>query len=361
MPIARSGVFIDTLHPVHEGRIFRWDRDKQAPTLTEYGRTQDGDDRWLRSPFYHLLQKNEGLLRRRLLPETDGDFSIFPELRASGHDGLHRRADALRRQRHRQHGLRLFVLVLRGPDGFRAGDISALQRLTPFLALAIKSASLARIAGTLVETYLGRDAGKRVLSGRIERGVTDRIEAVLWYSDLRGYTKISDTAGPEQIIPLLNDYAEAVISAIHAQGGDVLKLIGDGHAGHLPGGRSRRRLPARADCRQGGAQQHHGPQRPTRRRRPPVTEMYLGLHVRRGVLRQYRQHGAPGLHRRRPGGQRGQPHRVDVPLSRSMDFWCRRPSPSLSATQRSVSSRSDAMRCAAWASARPLHARRRSA
>ena len=33
---------------------------------------------------------------------------------------------------------------------------------------------------------------------------------------------------PEQIIPLLNDYAEAVISAIHEAGGDVLKLIGDG-------------------------------------------------------------------------------------------------------------------------------------
>src|SRR5260221_11884544 len=66
VPVARSGVFIDTLHPIHEGRIFRWDRDKQAPTLTEYGRTSDGDDRWMRSPFYYLLQRNETLLRRRL-------------------------------------------------------------------------------------------------------------------------------------------------------------------------------------------------------------------------------------------------------------------------------------------------------
>src|SRR3954447_14716234 len=98
----------------------------------------------------------------------------------------------------------------------------------PILALAVMSASLGRIATTLVETYLGHDAGRRVLSGRIARGVADRIEATLWFSDLRGFTAISEAAGPEQIIPFLNDYAEAIISAIHEKRGDVLKLIGDG-------------------------------------------------------------------------------------------------------------------------------------
>ena len=78
--------------------------------------------------------------------------------------------------------------------GFSDDDIAALQRLTPFLGLAIKSASLARIAETLVETYLGRDAGRRVLSGRIARGVADRIDTVLWFSDLRDYTRIADSS-----------------------------------------------------------------------------------------------------------------------------------------------------------------------
>ena len=114
------------------------------------------------------------------------------------------------------------------PDGFADADVAALQRLSPFLALAMKSASLGRLAATLVETYLGRDAGRRVLRGEIARGTAEKIEAVLWFSDLRGYTKITDTAPPDTIIPLLNDYAEAVISAVQSQGGDVLKLIGDG-------------------------------------------------------------------------------------------------------------------------------------
>src|SRR4029450_12867893 len=70
--------------------------------------------------------------------------------------------------------------------------------------------------------------GQPVLKGRIQPGVPDRIEAALWFSDLRSFTTITDTAKPTEIIPLLNDYAEAVITAIHEAGGDVLKLIGDG-------------------------------------------------------------------------------------------------------------------------------------
>ena len=109
-------------------------------------------------------------------------------------------------------------------EGFGDGGVADLERLVPLLALAVKSASLTRIARTLVETYLGRDPGRRVLAGGIMRGVADRIESVLWFSDLSGYTRISDTSPPEQVIPLLNDYADAIVSAIHAHGDDVLKL-----------------------------------------------------------------------------------------------------------------------------------------
>jgi len=131
----------------------------------------------------------------------------------------------------------------------------------------------------LVETYLGRDAGRRVLSGNIARGIADRIEAALWYSDLRGYTRITDTAAPEQVIPLLNDYAEAVISAIHETGGDVLKLIGDGtlaiFAAKEPGEACACALRAEGLARERVAALN-------RRRTEsglPVTQAYLGLHI----------------------------------------------------------------------------------
>jgi adenylate cyclase len=89
-------------------------------------------------------------------------------------------------------------------------------------------AAQSRLAGTLVTTYLGRDAGRRVLQGGISRGGVEKISAVLWFSDLTGYTRLSEEMASDQLITLLNDYAEAVITAVHDAGGDVLKLIGDG-------------------------------------------------------------------------------------------------------------------------------------
>src|SRR5215472_13989759 len=85
-------------------------------------------------------------------------------------------------------------------QGFADTDVAALKRLAPFLNLAVKSAALAHMAENLAETYLGRDPGRRVMSGRIVRGVAEKIGAVLWYSDLHGYTQISENAPPEQII-----------------------------------------------------------------------------------------------------------------------------------------------------------------
>ena len=148
----------------------------------------------------------------------------------------------------------------------------------PLLALAVKSASLTRIARTLVETYLGRDPGRRVLAGGIARGVADRIEAVLWFSDLRGYTRITDTSPPEQVIPLLNDYADAVISAIHANGGDVLKLIGDGTLAIFTA--ADREAACRAALKAAKAVRHSIGELNRRRAgdQLPVTDIYLALH-----------------------------------------------------------------------------------
>src|SRR3546814_12500498 len=99
-----------------------------------------------------------------------------------------------------------------------------LDSLIPFAAAAIRSASVRRIADTLAETYLGRDAARRVLSGTITRGEAERISAALWFSDLRGSTRLSDTVPPELIMPLLNDYAGGEEAAIHKHGGEGLQL-----------------------------------------------------------------------------------------------------------------------------------------
>ena len=148
----------------------------------------------------------------------------------------------------------------------------------PYLALAIKSVALVRMTGTLMETYLGRDAGQRVLGGGILRGVADRIDAVVWFSDLRGFTRITDTA-PEQAIPLLNDYSDVIVSAIHEHGGDVLKLIGDGTLAIFT---AADRAQACTAALSAAIAMREGIVALNKRRQAdgkPITDMYLGLHV----------------------------------------------------------------------------------
>jgi adenylate cyclase len=280
LPLARANVVIDTLHPIYEGRAFTWTQKRKETRLTEFGRSDERLDLWERSPFYRLELSGESFLRRRLNAETEGEFSIFSDLRAEGMtdylaitnrfaaEGIIGDMDCV-----------YSSWATDAPQGFRDSDVDDLSRLMPMVALTLKSASLTRIAGTLVETYLGRDAGRKVLGGRIGRGVADRIEAVLWFSDLRNYTRISDSADPEQIIPLLNEYAGAILSAIHEHEGDVLKLIGDGtlaiftaadrasacHAA-LTAALDARRAVTLVNERRIAASL-------------PTTDMYLGLHV----------------------------------------------------------------------------------
>jgi adenylate cyclase len=164
-------------------------------------------------------------------------------------------------------------------DGFNDLQVDAIARLMPKLAVAMKCASLAHIAETLVETYLGRDPGRRVLKGLIRRGVADRIRAVLWFSDLRDFTRLSEEVAPEQIIPLLDDYAEAAITAIYENGGDVLKLMGDGILAIFA------MTPADEACSSALASHALLQQRVRRlnRRRAsddlPTTHVYVGLHL----------------------------------------------------------------------------------
>jgi adenylate cyclase len=232
LELSRGLVFIDTLHPIFEGRGFRWnDTETNESDTFEYGPTGEGSaaQNWRRSTFHHMLENGEDELRIDLADCASLDFSVIDDLAAQGHRHfiafVHRFGEA---GTIGQMDCVYSYWLTRHAEGFGEAALAALRDLVPALALAIKSAAQADIARTLGRVYLGRDASEQVLRGKISRGVTERIEAVLWFSDLRGSTAISETIAPDEIIPFLNDYAQAAIDAIHDAGGDVLKLIGDG-------------------------------------------------------------------------------------------------------------------------------------
>jgi adenylate cyclase len=273
---------IDTLHPIYEGRGFRWsDRPSNESDVFEYGSTDEGDaaKSWRRSVFFHMLEHGDDEMLLDLADPTH-EFSQIGELAEKGH--RHYLAFVHRFGETGALGLMDCLYscwTTRREDGFTESELAALRDLVPVLGLAIKSAQQVDILRTLGRVYLGRDASEQVLRGRISRGVTERINAVLWYSDLRGSTGISESIGPDEIIPFLNDYAQAVIDAIHEAGGDVLKLIGDGVLAMFTGEdmAKARRAALRAEHlfrkniamlnarRTGGGR--------------PTTSAYIGLHV----------------------------------------------------------------------------------
>src|SRR5437879_805500 len=163
LPLARATVIIDTLHPVHEGRVARWRRegDKGRTELIEYGPSSEGEaaENWRRSPFFRLLESGGSQRRIRL---AAGEAAEFPGVVALQDEGM---TDYLALiTRFAAHGVIGEMDCVYSswatdhPQGFDDREVEALIGLMPLLALAIKCVSLARIAGTLVETYLRRDA-----------------------------------------------------------------------------------------------------------------------------------------------------------------------------------------------------------
>jgi adenylate cyclase len=283
LPLSRGLVFIDTLHPIFEGRGFRWnDTETNESASFEYGSTSAGDaaQNWRRSTFYHMLEHGQDELRIDLSECASLDFSMITELAEMGHRHfvafVHRFGET---GSIGQMDCVYSYWLTRRADGFAEQDLSALRDLIPLLGLAIKSAAQVEIARTLGRVYLGRDASEQVLRGRISRGVTERINSVLWFSDLRGSTAISETITPDEIIPFLNDYAQAAIDAIHDAGGEVLKLMGDGVLAIFTNEdlAVARRTALRAEHGFRKSITSLNPRRAAEDR--PTTSAYVGLHV----------------------------------------------------------------------------------
>src|SRR5712692_5193719 len=88
LPVARAMVIIDTLHPVHEGRVFRWRSEGETGhiELVEYGPTDEGEaaENWRRSPFFRLVESGGSRLRIRLAAGETTEFASVVAMQQEG-------------------------------------------------------------------------------------------------------------------------------------------------------------------------------------------------------------------------------------------------------------------------------------
>jgi adenylate cyclase len=231
----RAHLAMETLHPQWNGYGYVWRRDLNAIQPEQYAHGSLEEDDWLRSPLNQLIVRardgeESPTMRRRLeLGPDQRDFPVLVEFFAAGATDYLAYIFAFGKDGDRSQGTGIvysFATDRRG--GFSDDDTRLLQATLPALSLAMKSHASFVIASGLLGTYLGEDAGRRVHAGSIMRGSVDKLNAVIWYADIRGFTPISDSAPGPVVVELLNEVFEILTASLRVHGGQVLKFIGDG-------------------------------------------------------------------------------------------------------------------------------------
>ena len=192
VPVHGATLTIATLHPLVAGWAFAWHHDRASP---------------LEAPRLHPMTGDAASPPSRAAPRGDGRLDL--EIAFSD-------------------GARQTLVVTTAPPGFDRAQRALLRRAAGLLAAPLEILVARQTASTLLTTYLGRRSGGRVLAGAVRRGDGETINAVLWYSDLRGFTALSEHLPRDQIIALLNAHFERLAAPIKAFGGEVLKFMGDG-------------------------------------------------------------------------------------------------------------------------------------
>ncbi|MEW6431436.1 MAG: adenylate/guanylate cyclase domain-containing protein [Myxococcota bacterium] len=231
VPLARMTAFVRTLHPSVVGRSFTWLEGKAEVEVREASWALLDSVEFKASPVARVFQTGE-LVRRRLGGEVD--FADLSAMAAQGFTDY--AAFPLKFMGGSVHAI---TFATRAPGGFTDAHLDALGHVVRPLSRVGETLALMRTAVNLLNAYVGNDAGDRILKGQIQRGDTQNIDCVIWFSDLRGFTRLSGERTPKEIISVLNEFFDCQVPAIERAGGQVLKFIGDGLLAIFPLGRGR--------------------------------------------------------------------------------------------------------------------------
>jgi adenylate cyclase len=226
--LLRGYLASEVLHPLHEAKGIVWQRDGVSREDYQAATTPERRADYENSPLYQIIEEGVPRLRMRLDGSlAPGRFPLLHRLRDAGGTDYFALSHPFRAGWGDSLGIVATWTTMQA-DGFTPAQLVLIEACMPPLALAFKAIAGLETGRTLMRTYLGHDAGARVIQGEIRRGEPQAIDAVLWFSDLRGFTRLADSIEPGLLMGLLNGYAERLVSAIEAHGGDVLKFMGDG-------------------------------------------------------------------------------------------------------------------------------------
>ena len=223
IPLWRANLSISVLHPQIMGVGFRWWRDE---AVTQEFRVRHGMEKhsdYQDSPMRPAIERGEPMRFRLDGSEPLDRYPMLGQFRKAGAtDYLAVPLGALVGRN------RVVTFASDRPGGFTDAHIAAIEAVVPALALVVESKTMQRLSAGLLNLYLGRTIGRHILEGEVFRGNGRRLTAALMATDLRAFTTLSDRLPGAELILLLDDYFDAVAAAVHAQGGEILKFVGDG-------------------------------------------------------------------------------------------------------------------------------------
>ena len=229
MPFERATFHLGTLHPQVLGFTAIWNQKRgtchELRVNVHVRETKD----FLESPLRPVIDERVSVRLDPAHPETAARFPMMASLADEGFTDYWDFPVPHARSFHSA-----MTVATRAKGGFKPEALIELQRLLPAIALNLDIIALSRIAENVLGAYLGERSGKRVLEGAIRRGSGETIDAIVWVSDMRGFTELSDRLAGAEVIRLLNAYFERLAEAVQENGGEVLKFIGDGMLAIFP-------------------------------------------------------------------------------------------------------------------------------
>jgi adenylate cyclase len=169
-----------------------------------------------------VVDETERPFRRRL-DETCSDMPLLEELRQVGAtEYIMYPLPFLNRTR-----TAVISFATQRPRGFDPTTLNELEFAVNLLSPYFERYILRRIAIDLLDTYVGPHTGQRILDGQVDRGAAERIDAAIWFADLRGFTLLSEQSPIPEVLDHLNAWFGTIGEVLEAHGGEVLKFMGD--------------------------------------------------------------------------------------------------------------------------------------
>ncbi len=234
--LAKAGLGVDrfilnvgTLHPQAYGYAWHWNIVDGLCDEIQISEDTLLSNAFRQNPICWVIENGETIRVNLKADDVDSLSPLMKELAASGFSEYV--AFPLSASGEKYNAVTLATCQA---DGFNASQNEHLMRLLDVFALHVERHIISRIARNISYTYLGREAGEKVVSGTIKRGTGVTIEAIVWSSDMRGFSELSECFDSRTVADALNQYFSVMAEAVIRRGGDVLKFVGDGMLAVFP-------------------------------------------------------------------------------------------------------------------------------